>query len=138
MWILKRLVEMGVPKDEMVLTFHSRIRTHLEQNIPMWHFSISKKLSKLIEKVQKACAFIILGKHATPDYSRNLAILGLEPLDERRMQLCKSFAKKTLKHPVHSKMFTFSGRSGARSKQKVIVPYAKTKQYETSSGPSLS
>ena len=138
MWILKRLVEMGVPKDELVLTFHSRIRTHLEQNVPLWHFAISKKLSKLIEKVQKTCVFIILGKHATPDYKRNLTILGLEPLDERRIKLCKSFAKKTLKHPVHSKMFTCNGRKGSRSRQKVIIPYAKTKRYDSSSVPSLS
>ena len=90
MWILKRLVEMGVSRDDLLLTFQSRIRTHVEQNVPLWHFAISKKLATLIEKVQKICVFIILGKHATPNYSRNLSILDLEPLDERRLKLCKN------------------------------------------------
>ena len=129
---------MGVSRDDLLLTFQSRIRTHVEQNVPLWHFAISKKLATLIEKVQKICVFIILGKHATPNYSRNLSILDLEPLDERRLKLCKNFAKKTLKHPVHKEMFTLSKRIGTRSKIKVVIPNAKTKRYDSSSIPGLS
>ena len=60
MWILKRLVEMGVNMQDLLMTYLSRIRVHLELNVPLWHFSISQKLSKNIEKVQKACVYIIL------------------------------------------------------------------------------
>ena len=138
MWILKRLAEVGVRKDDLLLAFISRLRTHLEQNVALWTFAISQKLSKLIEKVQKTCVFIILGKYATPDYERNLAILGLERLDKRRMELSNRFAKKTFKHSEHKKMFTLNEKRGTRSNQKVIVPFAKTRRYDTSSIPSLS
>ena len=138
-WILKRLVEMGVGRHDLLLAFQTRVRSHVEQNIALWHFAISNKLSSLIEKVQKTCAYIILGKHATPSYSRNLAILGLEQLYERREKLSGHFGRKTLKHPVHSQIFTFSKRSGTRSNQKVpLIPYSRTRRYETSSIPSLS
>ena len=138
MWILKRLAEMGVRKEDLVMTFQSRIRTHVEQNTPLYNFAISQKLSLLIEKVQKSCVYIMLGKHATSNYSQNLSMLNLKPLDERRMKLCNNFAKKTIKHTVHSKMFTLSKRTGTRSKPKVIIPSAKTRRYDSSSIPSLA
>lgn len=138
MWILKRLAEMGVRKEDLVMTFQSRIRTHVEQNTPLYNFAISQKLSLLIEKVQKSCVYIMLGKHATSNYAQNLSMLNLEPLDERRMKLCNNFAKKTIKHTVHSKMFTLSKRTETRSKPKVIIPSAKTRRYDSSSIPSLA
>ena len=69
MWILKRLVEKGVKREDLIMTFESRIRTHLERNVPLWHFTINNKLIKAIEKVQKACIYIILGQYANPNYS---------------------------------------------------------------------
>ena len=96
MWILKRLAEMGVSIDDLRIAYLSRVRVHLEQHIPLWGFSISKTLSNKIERVQRACLFIILGRHATSDYFCNLAMLNLEPLANRREILCKKFARKTL------------------------------------------
>ena len=114
------------------------IRILVEMNVPLWHFSITKKLSKSIEKVQKACVFIILGKSATPDYSSNLEILGLESLFDRRNVLCKEFATKTFKHPVHGKMFTLNEGRKTRGGRKVIVPVGKSARYNKSAIPSLA
>ena len=86
---------MGVNREDLLMTYQSGIRIMVEMNVPLWHFSITKKMSKSIEKVQKASVFIILGKRATHDYSSNLAILGLESLLDRRYILCKEFATKT-------------------------------------------
>ena len=64
-------------------------------------------LIRQIEKIQKVACFNILGKEASPSYSRNLATLDLEPLEVRRESLCTNLAKKLIKHPIHRKMFTF-------------------------------
>ena len=140
MWILKRLAEMGVNSDDLLMTYQSRIRILLEMNVPLWHFSITKKLSQDIEKVQKACLFIILGKHATHDYQCNLAILDLEPLSDRRNDLCKEFANKAFKHPVHGKMFkpNQSTTNTRGERRRVIVPVGKSVRYNNSAVPSLA
>ena len=138
MWILKRLHELGVSIDDLLMTYLSRVRVYLEQNVPLWHFSITKILIKKIENIQKASLYIILGKLASPDYFCNLAMLNLQPLINRREILCKKFAKKTLKHPVHSKMFKFNHGRGTRSGRNVIVPPTKSARYENSSIPSLA
>ena len=137
-WILKRLAEMGVRIEDLLMTYESRIRIHVEQNVALWHFSISGQLSKIIEKVQKISTYIILGKHASVDYHFNLATLNLEPLYDRRENLSKTFARKVIKHPVHKNMFTWNEGRKTREGRKVIVPHAKTKRYERSSVPSLA
>ena len=137
MWILKRLAEMRVSIDDLLLTYECRIKKHLEINVPLYHFSINKNLSSVIEKVQKACVFIILGKHASLDYFCNLAMLNLEPLSDRRDKLSKNFAKKLTKHPVHRNIFTWNEGIKTRDGRKVVVPYARTSRYGRSSIPSL-
>ena len=138
MWILKRLAEIGVSIQDILTTYLSRVRVHLEQNVPLWHFSISKQLRSKLENTQKACLYIILGRMATPDYYCNLAMLNLEPLENRRDILCKKFARKTFKHPVHRQMFTIRQGEKTRSGCKVVVPKAKTARYERSTIPSLA
>ena len=54
MWTLRRLAELGISIDNLVLTFISRVRVHLEQNVALWGFSISQYLRNKIESVQKA------------------------------------------------------------------------------------
>ena len=138
MWILKRLAELGVSTQDLLMSYLSRVRVQLEQNVPLWHFSISSQLRKKLENVQKACLFIILGQRATSDYHRNLAMLNLEPLVDRRLTLCKNFGRKTIKHPVHSQMFTFNRVKHTRAGRKVIVPKANTARYNKSAIPSLA
>ena len=87
MWILRRLVEHGVSIDHLLLTYTSRIRVCVEENVPLWMFNISKEMELKIEKLQKISLFIILGKNAHQDYLCNLAMLNLEPLDERRQKI---------------------------------------------------
>ena len=138
MWMLKRLVEIGVSTKDLLMTYTSRVRVHLELNSPLFHFSINQHLSKLIEKVQKACVFIILGRRATPDYATNLSLLDLDRLDDRRDILCDTFAKKTIKNPAHKNMFSWKKKCDTRAGPKVIVPQAKTQRYMRSSIPSLA
>ena len=138
LWILKRLLVQGVSIDDLLLTYTSRVRQKLEQNVPLWHFAISKELSQKLENVQKACLFVILGNLATTDYHCNLLMLNLEPLYDRREKLCKTFARKSFKHPVHRNMFELTKGQDTRSNQKVPVPMAKTARYGKSAIPNLA
>ena len=137
MWILRRLSEFGVSHEHLFLVYKSRIRVHVEINIPLWTFSITQDESRKIEKIQRIAALLILGNQAHKDYYCNLAILETEPLSERRTQMSLKFAKKALKHPVHKEMFK-PVKIKTRSEQRVVVPHCRRKRYEKSAIPSLS
>ena len=87
--------------------------------------------------MQKMALYIILGKHAHRDYICNLAILNLEPLDERRNKIAKNFAKNILKHPVHKQIFNII-HSNTRSGNRVEIPKSHTTRFEKSTIPSLA
>ena len=120
MWILRRLSEMGVSQEKLLLIFKSKVRIHVEMNIPLWTFSINKKLSNKIEKVQRTAVLIILRHKASPNYSLNLKTLKLHTLESRRDVIVKRFAKKTMKHPVHKNMFKQKTRINPRSTEHIV------------------
>ena len=138
MWILKRLAELGVSTQDLLMSYLSRVRVLIEQNVPLYHFSITKQLRNKLENIQKASLFIILGQLATTDYHHNLALLNLETLEERRQMLCRNFARKIIKHPIHNQMFTFNSAKQTRSGRRVIVPQTKRARYMNSAIPSLA
>ena len=65
MWILRRLVELRVSHEHLILTYVTRIHVYLEFNVPLWSFSVSQIMLKKIEKVQRVAVFVILGKRLT-------------------------------------------------------------------------
>ena len=137
LWALRRLAELGVSKEYLLLTYESKIRCHVEQNCPLWMFSITQELKNKIEKVQKISFFIILGKYANKEYSYNLALLNSVSLDERRQAIAENLAKKILKHPAHRNIFMFSEKSNMRSGKHVIIPRIRTTRYLNTTVPSL-
>ena len=137
-WILKRLAEIGVSSKDLLMTYESRIRIQVEMNVALYNNAITKKLSTMIEKVQKSCLYIILGKRATPSYTMNLELLNLDRLEVRREQLFENFTKKTIKHPEHRKMFTWRDKSTTRAGLKVVEPKSKTRRYGQSAIPSMA
>ena len=42
LWILRRLAELGISTEKLLLTYCLRIRIMVEQNVPLWMFSLSK------------------------------------------------------------------------------------------------
>ena len=136
MWTLRRLAELGVSKEYMLLVYESKIRVCVEQNSPLWMFSLTQELSKEIERLQKTSFFIILGKNANYSYSHNLALLNSISLEERRQKLALKCAKNILRHPEHRKMFNFT-KGNMRSGKQVIIPTTKTTRYQNSTIPSL-
>ena len=114
------------------------MRVHIEQNIPLYMFSLSKAMKMKIEKVQKVSVYIILGNDAHIDYICNLAILDMEPLEERREKIALKFASKVLKHPQHRQIFKYKVSNYTRSGKEVIVPKFNTARYESTTVPSLA
>ena len=53
LWILRRLVEAGVSIEHLITTYNLRIRVHIEQNVPLWMFSLNNTMKTKIEKLQK-------------------------------------------------------------------------------------
>ena len=138
MWTLRCLSEMGVPTENLLLVYKSKVRVHLEINVPLWTFSISQNLSKKIEKVQCTAVFIILGHKAFRNYTSNLKKLKLDTLETRRDILVNRFARKIIKHPVHKKMFQLKTRTDTCTPAPIIIPKTKRKRYMNSAIPALS
>ena len=131
------MAEFGVFIGELYVMYKLRIRTHIEQNAPLWMFSLTQELKRKIERVQKISLYIILGKEAHEDYLCNLAILNALPLEERRQKIAIKFASNVLKHPEHRKIFSFTGDK-TRSKKTVVIPFTRTARYEKSTVPALA
>ena len=138
MWMLRRLSQLGISIERLLLTYESRVRVFLEQNVPLWMFSLSQKLCRKIEKVQKIALYIILGNHAHKDYFCNLAILNIETLEDRRHTIARNFSVKILKHPQHRKIFKISDNKRTRSGKLIVEPPTRTARYSRSAVPSLA
>ena len=70
----------------------------------VWHPALTGEDRLKIERVQKCALSIILGKEYK-SYRSALKHLKLDSLFSRRQNLCKKFAKKSLKHVKFSKWF---------------------------------
>ena len=44
---------MGTPIEKLVITYNLRVKIYLEQNAPLWMYSISNAMKTKIENVQK-------------------------------------------------------------------------------------
>ena len=69
-----------------------QIRCVLEYGVPVWNSSITKEESVDIERVQKAFLHIALQDQYT-DYKTALKIACFDSLEDRRLNLCITFAK---------------------------------------------
>ena len=109
MWILRILKKLDIEPLYMLEVYTKEIRSILELAVPAWHSGLTVKQSADIERVQRVALSIILSDLNTGkskmSYDRALVTLGLEPLEVRRLKLCKSFAKKSLKSR-HADMFS--------------------------------
>ena len=83
------------------------IRSILEQSCVVWHSSLTDENGQSLERVQKAAMKVILGQQYT-NYEEALEKLDLQPLSERREELCLKFAKKCLRNNKVKDMFPLS------------------------------
>ena len=104
LWMIKRLKNLGLSTASLLEVFKMQIRSLLEFGAVVWHSMLTDQNSREIERVQKSALAVILGPSYVC-YENALAQTALERLDDRRVKLSLSFAKKSAKHPQHSSWF---------------------------------
>ena len=112
------------------------IRSLLELAVPAWHSGLTKSQSADIERVQRVAVKVILSDCSTGKsdlkYDMALAVLDLEPLQDRRDRLCLKFARKSLSSR-HSDIFTKNGsKYPTRERPDFFEQKCNTKRYYNS------
>ena len=131
MWILRRMIIYNLDTELICDTYIKEIRSILEMAVPVLHSGLT------LERVQKVALLIILGDHYT-NYDVACTLVGIEPSQMRRQQLCIKFALKNLKQE-NSLFKIVSNPVNTRSKTKVVIePKANYKRFRNSSIPYLS
>ena len=131
--ILRKLYEFKVPIIDLVQIYTLYVRSILEFNCCVWHFSLTKEQEEELERVQKVACKIIL-KDQYLSYRNALQILQLENLSQRRKKLCKKFAQNSLKYAKSKDMFPLDT---ARNKNKYKVNFARHSRLLNSAIPQM-
>ena len=93
LWILKRLKKKGASLDDLKDVYIKQVRNILEFGVPVWNCGITLEEVTDIERVQKAFLYITLGEKYYR-YESALEEMELETLEERRLQLYRTFATR--------------------------------------------
>ena len=135
MWTLRRMKKLDVEPTIILDVYMKEIRSIVELAVPAWHSGLTIKQAADIERVQRVALHIILSDCNTGkcdmSYDMALVTLELEPLEIRRVKLCKKFALKTLKSR-HSYMFPPSNQPNTRNKTMYIEFTKRTGRCYTS------
>ena len=137
--LLTKLKYVGVSKDDLLEIYILFIRSVLEYCCVAFHSSLTVEQSKALETVQKVCLKVILGQEYD-GYDNALKLTGLKTLNQRREDRCLSFSIKSLKHPVHKRLFPVNPRfrenpDYLREREPFVVNFAKTSSYKNSTIP---
>ena len=138
MLILQKLYAFNIPDEDLVQIYILYIRSILEQNCQVWHYSITNEEKSDLERVQKVATKIILKERYT-NYDQALKHLNLDYLTARRDKLCLKFATKCLKHEKTKDMFPLNVQTDhdIRQTQKYHVQFANTNRLRDSAIPQL-
>ena len=101
LWTLRRLQKFSLDTFQIFDVYVKEVRSLLEYAVPVWHSGLTKKQTNQIEKIQKIAFKIILGDDYI-SYDVACTLLGVEPLELRRTQLCFIFPRKILKRRIQS------------------------------------
>ena len=140
LWMVKRLKQNGANLDDMTDVYVKQIRSILEFGAPVWNSNLTLDDVSSIERVQKSFLHIVLGQRYK-SYESALRLANLESLEQRRIQLCLSFAIKATKHPKHQDWFvpTNPHRANTRSKKvQLKPPLCRLNRYAKSPIPYLT
>ena len=131
--IIRKLYEFDVPTNDLVNIYTLYVRSILEFNSCVWHFSITQEESSDIERVQKNCLKLIL-KDKYISYDNALKHTNLQSLEARRFILCKRFAIKCTKNERTSNMFPLDT---TRHSNKYLVNFARNSRLLYSAIPQM-
>ena len=136
LWMLRRLKKMGANQKILLDLYKKQIRSLLEYAAPVWHSGLTKTDVSEIERVQKCAVAIIFSNQP---YKSVVKKNHLEPLEQRRDQLCLKFAVKSSKQPQFSQWFNPKTKNiNTRSKKPFHdVPF-KTNRWRDSPIPYMT
>ena len=112
----------------------------MEFGVPVRNSAQTKEKVTDIERVQKSFLYIVL-ENDYLDYDNALAKVGLDSLEDRRLQLCTSFAKNAAKDPKHKIWFVEHKQSGVETqsvKSKYKTPLHRLNRFGKSPIPYLT
>ena len=141
MQLLHKLVEFGIPQEDLINIYVLYVRSILEQSCQVWHSSLTFSNSSDLERVQKNALKIIL-KESYHSYSHALKKTNLKTLNERRKALCLRFAKNCTKYASTKNMFPENNKRKAykidtRKFEQYQVTNAKTERLKVSAIPYM-
>ena len=141
MRLLHKLVEFGVPEQDLLNIYTLYIRSILEQSCQVWHSSLTIENGLDLERVQKNAFKIILQENYIT-YNHALSITGFQTLFKRRETLCLRFAKSCVKNSQTKHMFpeNHSRRVydiNTRHEEKYVVTHANTERLQSSAIPYM-
>ena len=136
--LIRKLYEFNVPLCDLSHIYTLYVRSILEFNCCVWHFSITKAESSDLERVQKVACKIMLKENYT-SYENALATLHLENLETRRLMLCTRFAKKCLKFDKSREMFPRNDDNthNIRNSEEFQVNFARNNRLRDSAIPMM-
>ena len=137
LWLLRRMKQLNLNTSQLFDAYTKEVRSILEMAVLVWHSSLTQKQSNSIERIQKVAFKLILGEKYE-NYENDCQFLGAQTLFQRRVNLCKSFARKNLKSE-HSFFEKYECSVNTRSRNRVVKEFhCNTSRYSKSSLPYLA
>ena len=137
--MLTKLKYIGTNIEDLVHIYCIHIRSYAEYCSTVFHSSLTEKLTRKIEAIQKTSLRIILGDMYIT-YDAALEMCGVKSLHERRENRSLKFAIKCEKSKDNSNMFPRNlsvDTHPIRNREKFIVNFARTEAYKKSAIPVL-
>ena len=105
-WILMRLMEMGLDADIIIDVYFKEIRSILEYGSVIYHSGLTRKLSRMVESIQRK-VLKCLCKYLNLDltYEESYVLFSAENLEARRLNSCETFINRSMKNPRFSYLF---------------------------------
>ena len=132
--MISKLKYLGTKTEDLIDIYCLYVRSVLEYCSVVFHSSLTAEQSDLLESVQSAALFSILGDNfVSSSAAREMA--GLDLLSERRERRVEAFTRKSLKHPRHSNLFprnVIESDREVRYREPFKVNFARTEFYRKS------
>ena len=134
LWAIPKLKKAGVPPSDILYFFFMKIRSVLETNCPVFQSMLTQQNKDDIERLQKVVLKIIL-EDDYKSYDHACKIMGVDTLENRRIQLSLSFALKCCNSKQFEHLFP---KNSDKKHEKFTVPFAHTSRYQNSPKVALT
>jgi hypothetical protein len=142
LWMLRNLKRFGASRSELLDVYNKQCRSILELAVPVWTAGLTNDDIVHLERVQKTAFAIILGR-AYSGYKKALQDLNMKSLEERRIDLCLNFARKSAKSEKYQHWFSKADKPTVNTRSdkphNTFKPvYTRTDRYKDSPLPFLT